>query len=67
MMEQELFPIPNSGQIKIVPRRPDAFDVECAGLDVVDKDQLEGFSTNGRTFQSISIRVRRHALSGMSL
>jgi hypothetical protein len=49
-MEHKQFPIPKSGQVKIVPTGPDAFDIECAGVNAFDNQQLMGFfgSMKGR-------------------
>jgi hypothetical protein len=42
-MSRDLFPIPNSGRVRIEPSGGDTFDVECSGMNSADNERLEGF------------------------
>jgi hypothetical protein len=43
MMEENTFPIPNTGRTQITLGDEDTFSVECTGIDTDDHKRLVGF------------------------
>jgi hypothetical protein len=43
MNDLPVFPIPHSGNTRVIPESRDTFSVECASISAADKDALVGF------------------------